>query len=136
MVELGPPRMASTVRRFAVPVVRRRYPTVPAQNAEGLPVYPAPEASNIMAHVYPSAGETAKLPEGGEAAAEVTVRSPANDLRAANEQTGELADEIVWMGATYEIVDVDEWQGGASQTSEVWVACTARLVVGRPEAAP
>lgn len=135
MAELGPPRLASTVRRFAVPVTRRRYTTAATRNAEGLRAYPAPVASTIMAHVFPAGGGTERLPEGREVADEVEVHSPANDLRTGDEATGLLADEIEWQGATYEITSVDEWQGGASASAEVWLQCRAELVVGRPAAA-
>ena len=83
MAELGPPRMASTVRRFSVPVTRRRYPTPAVRNAEGLHAYPTPTASTIMAHVFPAGGATERLPDGREVASEVEVHAPvAGSLRA------------------------------------------------------
>lgn len=136
MAELGPPRMASTVRRFSVPVTRRRYPTPAVRNAEGLHAYPTPTASTILAHVFPSGGATERLPDGREVASEVEVHAPvAGSLRAGDEQTGDLPDEIVWQGATYEIDNVDEWQGGAAASSEIWLQCHGTVVVGRPAAA-
>lgn len=134
MAELGPPRMASTVRRFSVPVTRRRYATAATRNAEGLRAYPTPTATTIQAHVFPANTETVKLPEGGEASARVEVHT-ADDVRIADEQAGLLADEVVWQGLIYEIVTVNLWQGGAAASSEIWRAAEAVAVFGRPAAA-
>lgn len=135
MAELGPPRMASTVRRFAVPITRRRYPTPATTNGEGLRVYPAPSATTIRAHVFPAGGGTERLPDGGESSDEVEFGT-ADDIRAADEQTGALADEIVWQGSTYEVDSIDEWQGGATASAEVWREGRAHRVEGRPAVAP
>lgn len=77
---MGPPNLASTARRFSVPVTHRRYPA-PTTTAEYLLNDPEPTDTPGRAHHWPEPGTTLeRAPEGYEST-EIRAGTTALDLR-------------------------------------------------------
>ena len=100
---LGPPNLAPTAARFAVPVTRRRY-GAPVPTAEGLENDPEPVDTAGLAHHWPEPGVTLeRLPEGYEGQ-DVRAGTTALDLRTEDTATRARADSLLVDGQEYTVI--------------------------------
>ena len=112
---LGPPNLASTVSRFSMPAVRRRYGP-PTQTDEKLLADGVPTESPVQIHHWPASGETIEqLPEGTEKT-NVREGTTTSDIRGPVELTGERADSIVIGAKEYTVVSVGPRNTGSAGT--------------------
>lgn len=121
---LGPPNLSSTVQRFAVPVVRRRFPTPSVRNAEGYKKEPAFVDTPNRAHYFDApAAIIERLGLGQERSRIVEAHSPDPDWRTAT-KGGPKADRLVADGEQFELFHVQRWNEGPTGTRS-WVLMIA-----------
>jgi hypothetical protein len=103
---------ADAIDAFAIPVTRRRYEAMGRDGLydrdtgkwiDNVPWNPGPAETTIQAAVLAMKPSTLRdLPEGVRADAVATIWSRSN-LRAADDSTGTVGDEILWRGEWYRV---------------------------------
>jgi hypothetical protein len=125
--------MVSTVRRFAVPVVRRRFgvtTTSEAAGSAGLLVIGTSTDTAGVAHWYAATTTATPAPEGQTNDGTVEGSTDIVDLRAADDLERLPADVLVLNGSTYEVTAVTPICSGPDGTP-TWVTFRARSTASR-----
>lgn len=116
---LGPPNMASTVNRFATPVVRRRFAAT-TTNSDGKPVRGAETTTPFRAHVWDAPADVlALLPEGGERG-HVIQGTTTLELRVDDSATGLPSDVITYRLRPHRVIQATTRTTGPAGTPTVW----------------